>query len=113
MGDLNANMFLPPVEDFFVEMDDPAGDWDILAGDNYPATRLSEVPLQLRSSQIDCIIASRRTTTRNGLVGDEITDTEAHVHTELLDWKAPDAFRRDLSDHLPVTIRVRVTDDRD
>jgi endonuclease/exonuclease/phosphatase family metal-dependent hydrolase len=113
LGDLNCNMFSPPAERFFLDMDDPAGDWDVLAGDDYPATRLSGSPLGLGSSQIDYIIASRKTAARDGLLGDEITRAEARVHTELLQWKPPDEFRRDLSDHLPVTVEVGVTDDKD
>lgn len=113
MGDLNANMFRPPVEQMFLELEDPDGDWDVLAGDDYPATRLSGVPLGQNTSQIDYIIASRRTTARNGLVGEEIIVTTAVVHDELLMARPPDAFRRDLSDHLPVTVPIRVTADGD
>jgi endonuclease/exonuclease/phosphatase family metal-dependent hydrolase len=113
MGDLNANMFRPPVEQMFLELDEPDGDWDVLAGDDYPATRLSGVPLRQDTSQIDYIIATRKTTLRNGLVGEEITATTADVHDELLTARPPDEFRRDLSDHLPVTVQVRVTADND
>jgi len=45
LGDLNASMFRLPVEQFFVDMDLPEGDWDVLASDDYPATRLSGNPL--------------------------------------------------------------------
>lgn len=114
MGDLNANMFRPPVEQFFIEMDETDGKWDVLAADNYPATRLSGVPLGLDRSQIDYIIASRRSLTRNGLVGDEINgNVTATVHTELLQWKSADKFREDISDHLPVTIDLTVRSDDD
>jgi len=94
-------------------MDSPNSIWDVLAGNDYPATRLSGVPLALRTSQIDYVIASRKIGTHNGLVDDELVGNEAKVHTELLDWKAADVFRKDLSDHLPVTVKIRVVDDSD
>lgn len=117
MGDLNANMFSPPAERFFIDMDAPDGPWDVLAGDDYSATRLSRSPrtalLGLYRSRIDYIIASRKTQSRNGLAGDEVRAATARVHTELLQWKEPKDFRRDLSDHLPVSIEVQITADAD
>lgn len=114
LGDMNANMFSPPAEQFFLDMDEADGPWDVLADPGYPATRLSGVPLQQRNSAIDYIIASRRTQQLGGLSGDEITDSQATVHDELIPvFGGADGFRRRLSDHLPVTVRVRVTSDTD
>jgi endonuclease/exonuclease/phosphatase family metal-dependent hydrolase len=114
MGDYNANAFLPPAEQFFIDMDDSTGRWDVLADNNYPATRLSGNPLQQRNSQIDYIIASRFIAGHSGLSGDEITATTATVHAELIAAQGgANNFRRDLSDHLPVTVTVRVANDTD
>lgn len=114
MGDLNANMFSPPAEHFFVDMDEVDGPWDVLASDGYPPTRLSGVPLALNSSRIDYIIASRVNEMRHGLVGDEVIDTSATVNTPLIQQHGgADSYRRDLSDHVPVTISVRVIQDND
>ena len=116
MGDYNANMFRGPAENFFIDMDAPASNvWDVLAGDGYPATRLSGVPLGFRTSQIDYIIASRFVSGgRNGLVGQEVTALVATVHTNLVTLQGgADSFRRDLSDHLPVTVAVTVVADDD
>ena len=116
MGDFNANMFQAPIEQFFLTMDDTPdtanGFWDVLAGDNYPVTRLSGTPLKLRSSTIDYIISSRFGGTLKGLVGEEITAKSATVHTELLPTNR-ETFRKLQSDHLPVTIRVKVMADTD
>lgn len=114
MGDYNANMFRGPAEQFFIDMDAPSGGpWDVLAAGGYPATRLSGVPLRLDRSQIDYVIASRAAAERRGLMGEEIAE-DATVHTELVDEQGgPDAYRRDLSDHLPVTVRVRLMADTD
>ena len=91
------------------------GDWDVLVGDNYPATRLSGVPLGLDRSQIDYVIVSRfRMGARTGLSGQEISAATATVHTGLIQAQGgADAYRRDLSDHLPVTVRVQIIDDDD
>jgi len=69
MGDLNANMFRPPVEEFFLDMDAEDGGFDVLADGNYPATRLSGVPLKQDKSQIDYIIVSRFNTAGQGFRG--------------------------------------------
>ncbi len=122
MGDLNANMFRPPAEQFFLDMDviDRDGDgaldpnpWDVLAGDGYPATRLSGNPLKLGTSEIDYIIASTAQAGRTGLVDEEITADTATVRTDLLTLRTPTQFRSDLSDHPPVTVVVQVGPDND
>ncbi|MCZ6598271.1 MAG: hypothetical protein O7B99_11580 [Planctomycetota bacterium] len=113
MGDLNANMFSPPAEQFFVDFETPGSAWDVLADDVYPATRLSGNPLGLANSRIDYIIASTAGGGRTGLVGDEILADSANVHTELLTARPPDRFRADLSDHLPVTVEIALVPDND
>jgi hypothetical protein len=43
-----------------------------------------------------------------------IITSSAAVHDQLInDQGSPDNFRRDLSDHIPVTIKVAVTNDND
>ena len=87
---------------------------DVLADAGSPATRLSGVSLVQRNSAIDYIIASRKTQHRHGLQGEEITEAQATVHEELIGaFQGPDGYRRRLSDHLPVTVRVRLNQDTD
>jgi hypothetical protein len=91
----------------------PSGDWDVLADPSYPATRLAGVPLG-PGDPIDYILASRLRGSRHGLSGEEITASQATVHHELVAAQGgADNFRRDLSDHLPVTVDVRVGPDND
>jgi endonuclease/exonuclease/phosphatase family metal-dependent hydrolase len=108
-GDLNASRYDNDIEQFFTDLD--TGNWKVLAGDIYPATRLSGVPLEPRS-QIDYLIVTRNTPEQSGLLGEEISTSEASVHQELAqgDWQT---FRRVFSDHFPVTTCVRVTEDND
>jgi len=113
LGDMNANMFSPPAERFFLDMDEADGLFDVLADSDYPATRLSGVPLKQRTSQIDYIIASRFISGSAGLSGQEITQESATVHDELLQTWPPDDFRKNLSDHLPVTVSIRLQSDND
>ena len=114
MGDLNANMFEPPAEQFFLDMDDEAGRWDVLAGNDYPVTRMSGNPLGLHKSTIDYIIVTRAKAGFAGLSGAEITMPQAVVHEALIPaFGGATSFRRRLSDHLPVTVNVAVTADTD
>ena len=108
-GDLNASKFDDKVEQFFTEMN--TGDWAVLAGDTYPATRLAGVPLTPKS-YLDYVIVTRKTATQAGLLGEEIAHPEATVHQELAhgQW---DTFRRTFSDHFPVTTCVGVMADND
>lgn len=46
-GDLNASKFDDKLEQFFIEMG--MGDWAVLTGESYTATRLAGVPLKLNS----------------------------------------------------------------
>ena len=113
-GTFNANAFQPPVEEFFVMMDREDGPWDLLVGAEAEVTRLSGTPLALRSSAIDYIIASRSGGNRRGLSGEEIRAAKATVHQQLIEAAAgADEFRRNLTDHLPVTVEVRITRDTD
>lgn len=108
MGDFNANRFDRWQESFWDTME--RGMWDVLADDaGYPATRLSGVPLRLRESRIDYIIITDQP---GGLQGEEIAMTTAEVHTELI-GDAPEEFRRKASDHLPVTVRLKIMCDTD
>jgi endonuclease/exonuclease/phosphatase family metal-dependent hydrolase len=105
-GDFNANRFGGPVEKFWDQME--GAGWDVLAdAPSYPATRLSGNPLQQRTSQIDYIIVSK------GLKGKEVAAPEATVHEGLLGANPPNDFRSKGSDHLPVTVKVKVVNDTD
>jgi hypothetical protein len=109
-GDLNANKFDQFQEQFFVDLNQ--GDWAVLAGNDYPVTRLSGVPIQPRASKIDYLIVSRKNDARSGLLGEEITDAEAKVHQDIANgnW---DTWRRVFSDHFPVTACVAIMTDND
>ena len=103
-GDLNLSIFDNKVEQELRRMEN--GAWDILADDNYPATRLADVPLAPKS-KIDYIIV---TDELRGS-GAEIRQPQADVHQELANsqW---DNFRRVFSDHFPVTVALQpITDD--
>lgn len=108
-GDLNASMFDNKLEEFFGILDH--GDWDVLANDPYPASRLAGHPLAPKS-QIDYLIATRVNGNRHGLVGEELSGDAATVHHELADgdWEG---FRQTFSDHFPVTTCVAVRADSD
>ncbi|MGH6689060.1 MAG: hypothetical protein ACRD8O_15295 [Bryobacteraceae bacterium] len=59
-------------------------------------------------SKIDYLIGSARP----GGVADELVQLEAEVHEHLLGSDFDD-FREHVSDHLPVSVRVRITVDND
>lgn len=109
VGDFNTNRFDNVPEQFWEQME--AGGWDVLADDEeeYSPTRLSGKPLGLRNSRIDYIIC---TSGNGGLQNEEVSDKTAIVHAELIAGGA-DEFRGKASDHLPVTIRVRLIADTD
>jgi exonuclease III len=103
-GDMNLSIFDNKKEHVLEQME--SGSWDILADDNYPATRCAGVPLSPQS-QIDYLIV---TDEMRG-PGAEITQSQADVHQDLANshW---DDFRRVFSDHFPVTVTVHpVVDD--
>lgn len=108
-GDFNANLYDSAQENFW---NDFAGtfDVDVLAPTSftdYAPTRLARVPLQ-PNSFIDYVMAS----SLSGGVWDDLVRSTAHVHGELL--TSPfEEFRRKVSDHIPVTIRIRLTADDD
>ena len=108
-GDLNANRFDLFQERFWDRLE--KNGWDVLADSpaRYPPTRLSGVPLRLRTSRLDYIIVTRG---NGGLAGEEIRQKTARVHTDLV-GPSPTVFRRRASDHLPVTVRIRSVRDRD
>lgn len=104
-GDFNANRFGEPKEEFWDEME--SAGWDVLGddGDVYSPTRLSGNPLGLKNSKIDYIIVSK------GLAEDEVRARDPVIHTDLI--STPDQFRLKASDHLPITVKIRVTTDSD
>lgn len=109
-GDFNANLYDSRQEDFWVGFAGQSFDINVLApadADDYSPTRLASVPLRPKSI-IDYVMASG---VSNGVADDLVLST-AHVHDELL--SSPfEEFRRVASDHMPVTVRIRVTDDDD
>lgn len=110
-GDLNASRFDGYKEGFFDDLE--AGAWDVLADSDgaYPSTRLAGNPPGSNVSKIDYLIASRGP---GALAGMEIVQTEATVHTDLVAQLGGGmAFRTRASDHLPVTVRLRVVPDDD
>jgi endonuclease/exonuclease/phosphatase family metal-dependent hydrolase len=108
-GDFNASRFDHAQEHFWDDMESQG--WDVLAdsADEYQATRLAGVPLKPRSV-LDYIIVSRG---QGGLGGDEVRATTATVWSDLLGGMTPEDFRRQASDHLPVTVKIAVVADRD
>lgn len=108
-GDFNANRFDNKRESFWADYE--SSGWDVLGDDAaaYPPTRLSGNPLALRTSKIDYIIV---TAGPRGLSGEEIEPDRVTIHEELVGQDAVE-FRRRASDHIPVTVRVRVMDDTD
>jgi endonuclease/exonuclease/phosphatase family metal-dependent hydrolase len=109
-GDFNASRYDVAAENFWTGYDAANLGFVTLApenGDEYPGTRLAGVPLYPRS-QIDYVLASAAP----GGLADELVQPMAHVHEELLP-AVFDEFRRHYSDHLPVTVRIRVVPDGD
>lgn len=102
-GDLNASAFDRHRERFFEEFD--RGNWKLLAGPEYPRTRFN-------GSKIDYLIATTKRGRQNGMVGDELPQESAHVWSELA-ANGDKEYRRELSDHFPVTACVRVSADND
>lgn len=103
-GDLNASPFEPPTEEFFKSFN--RGNWKLLAaGPTYPATRVN-------GSQIDYIIVTRTNSRQVGLWNEEISVPVAIVEQALAEGDMVQ-YRRDFSDHFPVTTCVDVVDDSD
>ncbi len=114
MGDFNANMFDRRVEKFFREMNWNNDGWKMLVTGNYPATRLTSWPPRQARSQIDYIIASWGAAPSKGLYGAELRDDSATVHDYLIGEAGGGLeFRKHISDHLPVTVRVGLELDND
>jgi len=109
-GDMNASRYDSAVEGFWNACDADGFAFRSLApadGTLYDGTRLAGRPLRPKS-QIDYLFASG---TGGGLSAD-LTQATAHVHVELLPADFTE-FRRHLSDHIPVTICIRVRADDD
>jgi len=109
-GDLNASRYDSKRENFW-QVADPSGvSLDTLSpedGEGYPGTRLAGVPL-VPSSKIDYLLRVDRT---GGLI-DELVQRTAQVRLDLLPDNFND-FRRQLSDHIPVTVQIRIVPDDD
>ena len=111
VGDLNANAFDDRPEQFFQDYN--RGEWRVLAReDSYPATRLAGVPLNY-GDPIDYILATAKSGEFGGLLGEEVLEPEARVWTELIEDGEFAKFRKTYSDHLPVSVCVRLMKDTD
>ena len=111
MGDLNASPYDNKQENFWTDFDKPRFDFEALApedGTLYPGTRLANVPLHPKS-QIDYILGS----TATGGISGELVQLLAQVHLNLTQPAGFDDFRAHVSDHLPVTVNIRVVSDDD
>lgn len=110
-GDLNANAFDEHEEMFFTTFN--RGNWLVLVGDGYPATRLAGEPLK-PGSPIDYILATTKRGRQSGLVGEELPhNAYGQVRTDLIQNDDYDGFRKNFSDHLPVTVCVTLMRDSD
>ena len=111
VGDLNANAFDDDVEHFFKDFN--RGNWRVLAKEgSYPATRLSGVPLNY-GDPIDYILATVKSNEFGGLFSEEVLEPEAKVWTGLIEDGDFAKFRKVYSDHLPVSVCVRLMKDTD
>jgi hypothetical protein len=109
-GDLNASRYDNKQENFWEGYDTGGFNFRTLSpvdGEEYLPTRLAGVPL-FPKSQIDYLIASNQT----GGLGTELVQLLAEVHHELL-AAGFDDYRAHVSDHIPVTVRIRVVQDDD
>ena len=109
-GDINANRYDTYLEDFWTGPASATLRLRTLSPDNgedYSPTRLVGVPLVPRS-KIDYFLVWD---VAGGVVAD-LVQNNVHVHTELL-VMGTDAYRESLSDHLPVTVRIRISNDDD
>ena len=111
IGDLNANAFDDHLEQFFEDFN--RGDWRVLAKEaSYPATRLAGVPLNY-GDPIDYVLATAMSNEYGGLLGEEVLESEAKVWTDLIEDGDFAKFREIYSDHLPVSVCVRLMKDTD
>ena len=109
-GDFNASRYDNYIEEFW--NDYIPDDYDLITlapefSEEYLATRLGGVPLHPKS-KIDYLMASKI----EGGLFEELTQATATVHHELLGSDFNE-FRKSMSDHIPVTIRIKLTDDND
>jgi endonuclease/exonuclease/phosphatase family metal-dependent hydrolase len=104
-GDLNLNIFDNKREQVLEKME--SGDYDILADDPYPATRLSGVPVNPKS-KIDYIIVTDEMRGQDN----EVDTSQATVHQDLANQDYV-GFRLVFSDHFPVTVKVSLLPDDD
>jgi len=110
-GDLNANAFDEHQEQFFEDFN--RGDWRVLAREgSYPATRLAGVPLNY-GDPIDYVLATAKSDEFGGLLGEELLQPKARVWTDLIEDGDFAEFREIYSDHLPVSVCVRLMKDTD
>lgn len=110
-GDLNANAFKNPEERFFTTFN--RGNWRVLAKkSSYSGTRLKGVSLKI-GDPIDYIIATNKSARHSGLVGEELPRAQAKVWTSLISNSNYDKYRKTYSDHLPVSVCVKVMADND
>jgi hypothetical protein len=103
-GDLNASPYDNKEEEFFETFN--RGNWKLLAeGDSYPGTRIN-------GSQIDYLIVTRSNSRQKGLWNQEIAESPAKVWRELAEGNM-NKYRKNLSDHFPVTTCIDASSDED
>lgn len=107
-GDFNASRYDNHLEMFWDSLSPDRLRFRTLSpsdGDDYPGTRLAGIPLAPKS-QIDYMMASGGA---GGLVS-KLGEPFARVRVDLLPSDF-NIFRRRFSDHIPVTIRIRIVPD--
>jgi endonuclease/exonuclease/phosphatase family metal-dependent hydrolase len=104
-GDLNLSIFDSKRERVLEQME--SGQYDILADDGYPATRLAGVPLAPKS-QIDYIIVTDDMRGQDR----EVDTSQATVRQNLASQDYA-GFRQVFSDHFPVTAEAKLLEDDD
>jgi hypothetical protein len=109
-GDFNASRYDNNIETFWDNTSPTSFRFRTLSplnGEDYPGTRLAGVPLAPKS-QIDYIMIS---TLPGGLI-DEVVEPSAQVRVDLLPSDF-NLFRQHQSDHIPVTIHIKIVPDND
>jgi endonuclease/exonuclease/phosphatase family metal-dependent hydrolase len=109
-GDFNTSRYDNKIETFWENASPASFRFKTMSpedGEDYPGTRLAGVPLAPKS-QIDYIMISAC----NGGLIDEVAEPSAEVRVDLLPGDF-NLFRQHLSDHIPVTVHIKVVPDND
>lgn len=104
-GDLNLDYFDNDPEEYLEAM--VAAEWDLLADRSYPFTRLGAVPLR-PNSRLDYLICTDAMRGPRRIIASPVA--EVHIDIAQRDY---DSYRRVLSDHMPITLKIRIVPDDD